>query len=122
MALPVCFATTGNDALQLCKMKNSNYCDMYIVGMLDGLDEQLVRLMIPITELTKQNMFDATLGKLAPLLLDAAICRPEGMTYAQARDIFINYLNTNPEERHKSGQSLFYDSLKKVFPCDKIKK
>ena len=117
-----CFSATGNETLQLCQIKNSLPCNMYIIGMLDGIDEQLARLAAPILDLRKKKFIDETLDELTPLILEASICRPEGMTYIQAKDIFINYLNNNPQERHKPSQLLFYNSLKMAFPCEQIKK
>ncbi|WP_088158793.1 Rap1a/Tai family immunity protein [Achromobacter xylosoxidans] len=44
-------------------------------------------------------------------------CQPESVTYGQAKDIWIKYMQDNPAERHKPAGVLLMVSMLKAFPC-----
>ena len=49
-------------------------------------------------------------------------CVPSGVTYAQTIDIYIKYLEENPDLRHLPAAYLLGNVMQKTFPCPKNKK
>ncbi len=49
------------------------------------------------------------------------VCTPAGVTQGQLRDIFVKFVNSNPEKAHKDADLLILDSMTASFPCPKKK-
>lgn len=41
----------------------------------------------------------------------------QGITAGQIQDIVINYLASNPGQRHRNAEILVRDALKQIWPC-----
>jgi len=50
-------------------------------------------------------------------LSNALICSPDGITRGQVRDIVVAYLQSKPEERHKTADVLIGNVLSALWPC-----
>jgi len=47
----------------------------------------------------------------------AGYCFPAGVVRSQIRDVFVNYLQDHPEQRHLDGYYLARTSWQKAWPC-----
>lgn len=96
-------AITGNEALRLCQVDNLA-CISLMDGMLDGYGTA-IQINLP-----GQQPFHELR------------CVPASSTKDQAREIFVNFLRTNPEVRHLNSTMLYIAALVEVFPCPEDEK
>jgi hypothetical protein len=96
---------TGNTLYAQCSVREGDptyymkdaACLQYVVGIIDMIELQ-------------QQMSDAS-GKRAPR------CVPAGVTKGQVRDIAVQYITNNPDERHYEAAALVWNGLIAAFPC-----
>jgi hypothetical protein len=81
---------------EICKGDgNSSACMAFVLGALNG--------MYVHASLSDTKLF---------------FCEPNGVTNGQKRDVFIKYMNNNPEHMHENAAEILYVSLIKAFPCN----
>lgn len=91
---------SGNDLYRDCTAEKNDLtyyqtrarCSAYIVGAADGIDEE--RTMSGIAE-----------------------CVPSNVAIGQLRDIVVDYLKKNPQNRHYTGYSIVSVALISAFRC-----
>jgi hypothetical protein len=47
----------------------------------------------------------------------SSFCAPVGVTVQQAVNVFLKYLNENPDKTHYSAESLAVASFRQAWPC-----
>ena len=97
------FDMTGNKFLaDYCRDPNefgSGLCIGYVMGLSDGIAVQQ----------------DLLLNK--PRILWQNICRPEGVTSGQLRDVVVKYVEDHPEKRHEPVWLLAIVAMRSAWPC-----
>lgn len=85
---------SGNDLLRKCQPDNADYCTGYVSGMADAV------------------------AVLKDALPDLEICIPDKATRSQLRDVYVGWLEENPNKRHFLAASTVLESFLEAFPCD----
>lgn len=96
-------ALSGNKALRLCEV-DSLGCITLMEGMLDGYGTAFL-LNLP----GQQPFYELR-------------CVPFGASNGQAKDIFVNFLRSNPELRHLNATMIYFAALLEAFPCPEDQK
>ncbi|MFG6559243.1 Rap1a/Tai family immunity protein [Sulfitobacter sp. 1A15299] len=94
---------TGNVLYEACDDGQPvaiGYCSGYLVGLWEGL-------ALGATISAKQGSGSINVGA----------CPPPDVTFTQARDIAIRYLQNNPQSRHQDARLLLLDAYRTAFPC-----
>jgi hypothetical protein len=63
------------------------------------------------------GLWDATDAWVAWGRLRQQICVPKGVTQAQLRQVFLNYMNRRPAEWHVAADSLALNAFLEAWPC-----
>lgn len=100
------YAHSGSELKEMCnhQPEGERYCLFWTVGMREGL--------IAAAALSQSDDMDQAIGYCA---------FSDRVTNLQRRDVFIKYLNDNPERLHERGGALFILSMVQAFPlpCDR---
>jgi hypothetical protein len=83
----------GNDLYPACRTTPDTGCVVFVVGLADALE------------------------MVAPHLTN--ICRPNGVTYDQLLDVFMNWLEDHPADRHRPAAKLAGLAFAEAWPCNK---
>ncbi|MGO8266447.1 Rap1a/Tai family immunity protein [Rhizobium ruizarguesonis] len=75
-----------------------------------AVDDDLLDLTLIQTAQNKDVGF-------AKFRMGGNICYPKGMILRQARDVFCQYLEKNPSERHQDGGYLIRLAFGEAWPC-----
>lgn len=94
---------TGNELFRACEPPKHPACWAYVTGVTDAFS--MVESLMMKT------------GRLEKVLW----CRPKGVTAEQVRDVVVQYLERNPQERHFSAPGLVLAALYQAFPCSQSK-
>ncbi len=100
---------TGKDLMQVCEQPPSNVsaynqCIMYLAGIADA-NESLLMLT-----LTEDNPF------LKGLVV-GPFCAPNGIGLKQLRQVFLNYMNAEPQFWHLNAGDRALGVFRKAWPC-----
>ena len=91
---------TGNELLEICEEKNDmsalGACRGYINGAAHVLSSPYLKIHLPVT-----------------------ICLPPTSKWSQVEDVVVNYLQSNPKNRHYSARVLIWRALQEAWPCKK---
>lgn len=82
----------GNELLETCQLSKPD-CLPYVIGVADALEMVSTRL--------------------------TNICRPDGVTPEQLRDVLISWVWDNPAERHRPAAKLAGLAYAEAWPCNK---
>ncbi|WP_143220690.1 MULTISPECIES: Rap1a/Tai family immunity protein [unclassified Achromobacter] len=100
------YQPTGNYWYDKCSNPaNLNYCIGYIHGLVDGYPDGVLSLGI------------AAKTPDIPMSVMTPYCFPNGVTYRQIADVFVDYMRKRPQERHMMAAHLFNLSVAQSFPC-----
>jgi hypothetical protein len=88
---PVQAFVHGNDLYPGCQTSPDQGCYIYVVGVADAL------------ELTAQRWTN--------------ICRPKAVTNDQLLDVFMDWLEERPAERHRPAAKLAALAFAEAWPC-----
>lgn len=105
----------GNMLSTVCENPSDvtqSFCSGYVIGLLEGT--KFGAFMSYGT--TNEGRGDEADGN-AYVEFALGFCIPENVEYGQIRDIFVKYLQENPEIRHLSARSLFVRSMSSTFMC-----
>lgn len=103
--LPAIALLSGNSALELCTSTHPSdvaRCQGFVMGAV-GMAEGV--------------RFSQDSGAfVGPKLVEA--CLPDSVTVKQLTDVFVAYLQENPEVRHYSAASSAWTAMHRAFPCE----
>lgn len=102
---------SGNDLLKECSAKNKSFCQGYLIGIVDGMDQLAVEMFNPENEVDLspyQSGIDSVLE----------FCFPPNMEFIQIIDLVVLFLEENPGIRHFTADSLAFSAIREAFPCE----
>lgn len=60
------------------------------------------------------DTFEDSQGSAAPV---TGICKPQGVTIGQFREVVLRYIRANPEARSEGGPRIVLAALRGAYPC-----
>lgn len=89
---------TGNQVLDMCENRKSESCVLYLEGLVDGIETL--------------DEAQHTMKKQKRLL-----CIPRGAKTFQLHDVILEFIKTNPDQRHNYAAGLAVLALHKAYRC-----
>jgi len=108
---------TGNDLNSLCQGGGQNFVTLYVAGVIDKAEQDVVLTNSEITALEALQHADklASIGVLTQSI--QGFCLSKEIIPSQAADVVCNYLRDHHETRQKPASFLVNDALVKAWPC-----
>jgi hypothetical protein len=104
-------ALIGNDLADYCKKKRHGY---YREGFCVGF---VIGVMNAMTVRDAQERARGSGGPRGESLAPRRYCIPEGVTFEQAADVVVSYLNEHMEFHKRPAAELVDYALTKAWPC-----
>ncbi|WP_208347863.1 Rap1a/Tai family immunity protein [Pseudaestuariivita rosea] len=105
----------GNTILDFCSSSNlgdNGFCFGYVFGVNDG--GMYTALNVVQQADGGQEPLQNTVQDLTTVL---GYCTPNTVAAQQMVDVFVSYLEDNPQVRHRPAQILFTQAMTEAFPC-----
>lgn len=105
---------TGNEIMKVCNEPSSNVtaynqCLYYLAGIADA-NKSLKNLTL--LALQDKNPFVGG-------IVGGPFCAPLGITLGQLRQVFLNYMNADPQHWHYSAGTRALGAFENAWPCPK---